>query len=58
MLSVFFIEILVSNLFPALKGSSDLVADVDLSLLGLEHGAGYEGSYGTVCDKTAGHSLP
>ena len=28
---------LIANLFPALKGSSELVADVDLSLLGLEH---------------------
>ena len=58
MLFLVFVWILVSNLLPALKGSSDLVADVDLSLLGLEHGARYKRSNGTVCNETAGHSLP
>ncbi len=49
---------LISNLFPALEGSSKLFGNVDLSLLRLEHRGGKVRSDRTVCAETAGHSLP
>ena len=49
---------LVADLLPALEGSSQLFADVDLSLLGLQHGGGQVGSDGAVGAQTGGHSLP
>lgn len=49
---------LISDLLPALKRSSQLFADIDLSFLGLKHGAGEVGGDGAVSAKAGGHSLP
>ena len=49
---------LIADLLPTLKGCCKLLRNVNLSLLGLKHGAGKIRSDRTVCAKTAGHSLP
>ena len=49
---------LVADFLPALEGSSQLFGDVDLGLLGLQHGRGNIGSHRAVGHQTGGHSLP
>ena len=49
---------LVTNLLPALEGSCQLFGDVDLSLLGLQHGGGQVGSDGAVGAQAGSYFLP
>ena len=51
-------ENFVANLSPAGKGSGQLVGDVDLRLLRLQHRAGDVRRVWAVGDQTGGHSLP